>query len=418
MAPKYWPLERGHMVTSGFGPRWGTMHFGTDFGREGGSGGMAVHAVQGGSVTHVGPASGFGQWVVLDHPTADGSGTTVYGHIIPEVHLGQRVEAGQRIAHINPDSNTNGGVAPHLHLEWHRYVWSPPGPNRLDPLPLLEGALYPGETPPPAPTGGGMDAEALAEAMGRSLPLARYRELLPGFTNAMIAADCTNVERAAMWCAQIGHESVGLQYMEEIASGAAYNGRADLGNTQPGDGPLYKGSGPIQLTGRHNFRKFSEWTHSKGWVDSPRFFEDNPHLVREDPHWGFLAATWYWTVARPNINAMADARDIVGVTRAINGGTNGLPDRQLRYQRCLNLGTRFLPSIGGFLDMLSHEEQTELLAKTRDLWNFLIKAEPSMVDGAPFSAATLIRTADYHAHNAAARSAKILDILEKRGEGK
>lgn len=418
MAPKYWPLERGHMVTSGFGARWGTTHWGCDFGREGGSGGMAVHAVQGGSVTHVGPASGFGQWVVLDHPTADGSGTTVYGHIIPEVHLGQRVEAGQRIAHINPDSNTNGGVAPHLHLEWHRYVWSPPGPNRLDPLPLLEGALYPGETPPPAPTGGGMDAEALAEAMGRSLPLDRYRELLPGFTNAMIAADCTNVERAAMWCAQIGHESVGLQYMEEIASGAAYNGRADLGNTQPGDGPRYKGSGPIQLTGRHNFRKFSEWTHSKGWADSPRFFEDNPHLVREDPHWGFLAATWYWTVARPNINAMADARDIVGVTRAINGGTNGLPDRQLRYQRCLNLGTRLLPSIGGFLDMLSHEEQTELLAKTRDLWNFLIKAEPSMVDGAPFSAATLIRTADYHAHNAAARSAKILDILEKRGEGK
>ncbi|WP_100226064.1 M23 family metallopeptidase [Rhodococcus rhodochrous] len=148
MARRYWPLERGHMVTSGFGARWGTTHWGTDFGREGGSGGMAVYAVQGGTVVNVGPASGFGQWVVLDHPTEDGSGTTVYGHVIPEVRIGQRVEAGQRIARINPDSRTNGGVAPHLHLEWHRAVWSPPGANRLDPLPLLAGSLFPGEANP------------------------------------------------------------------------------------------------------------------------------------------------------------------------------------------------------------------------------------------------------------------------------
>jgi murein DD-endopeptidase MepM/ murein hydrolase activator NlpD len=153
MSVKYWPMERGHMVTSGFGDRAGGFHWGVDFGRTGGSGGMAVHAVQGGTVVMVGPASGFGQWVVLDHPTADGSGTTVYGHVIPEVRLGQRVEAGQRIGHINPDSRTNGGVAPHLHLEWHRSVWSPLGANRLDPLPLLAGALFPGEAhPAPAPS--------------------------------------------------------------------------------------------------------------------------------------------------------------------------------------------------------------------------------------------------------------------------
>jgi len=419
MALRYWPLERGHMITSRFGNRAGGFHWGVDFGREGGSAGMGVHAVQGGTVVMVGPASGFGQWVVLDHPTADGSGTTVYGHVIPEVWQGQRVEAGQRIAHINPDSRTNGGVAPHLHLEWHRWVWVPPGSDRLDPLPLLEGALFPGDKPPAPPPVEGLTAETLSEAMGGSLPIQRYRELLPGFVNAMVAAQCTTVERAAMWCAQIGHESAGLRYMEEIASGAAYNGRADLGNVHPGDGPRYKGSGPIQLTGRHNFRKFSQWCHAQGWVDSPSYFEDRPELVRQDPKWGFLAATWYWVVARPNINAMADARDIVGVTRAINGGTNGLPDRQLRYQRCLNLGARLLPSIGGGLfDMLPQHEQEEMRDKIRDLWNFLIKAEPSMVDGAPFSAATLIRTADYHAHNAAARSAKILDILEKQQEEK
>lgn len=154
MTTRYWPLERGHEITSPFGARWGTTHWGVDFGWPGGSAGRAVYAVQGGTVTKAGPASGFGQWVNIDHPAADGGGLTVYGHIIPEVAVGERVEAGQRIARINPDPNTNGGVAPHLHLEWHRYVWAPPGPDRLDPLPLLQGAQYPGGTPAPNPGGG------------------------------------------------------------------------------------------------------------------------------------------------------------------------------------------------------------------------------------------------------------------------
>ncbi|WP_254699240.1 peptidoglycan DD-metalloendopeptidase family protein [Rhodococcus sp. SGAir0479] len=143
MAPKFWPLERGRIITSQFGRRGAEFHYGTDFGRVGGSGGLPVYAVQGGTVIMAGPADGFGRWVVLDHPTADGGGTTVYGHVIPEVELGQRVEAGQRIASINPDRSSNGGVDPHLHLEWHRFVWVPPGPDRLDPAALLTGAEDP-----------------------------------------------------------------------------------------------------------------------------------------------------------------------------------------------------------------------------------------------------------------------------------
>ncbi|WP_210023660.1 peptidoglycan DD-metalloendopeptidase family protein [Rhodococcus opacus] len=143
------PVAPEFYVTSGFGNRSGGFHWGTDFGRNGGSGGHPVFAAQGGTVVMVGPADGFGQWVVLDHPTEDGSGTTVYGHVIPEVRLGQRVEAGQRIARINPDSNTNGGVAPHLHFEVHRYVWVQPGPDRLDPVPWLASSAPPetGGTP-------------------------------------------------------------------------------------------------------------------------------------------------------------------------------------------------------------------------------------------------------------------------------
>ncbi|MFI6045274.1 peptidoglycan DD-metalloendopeptidase family protein [Nocardia sp. NPDC051321] len=143
MPARYWPLPSGHVVTSPFGPREDGWHFGADFGWPGGSAGLAVYACQGGTVVRAGPARGFGQWVVIDHPDADGSGTTVYGHVRPNVVPGQRVEAGQAIAVIEPDRARNGGAAPHVHLEWHRSVLSPPGPDVLDPLPQLDGAAYP-----------------------------------------------------------------------------------------------------------------------------------------------------------------------------------------------------------------------------------------------------------------------------------
>lgn len=141
------PVDTGFYVTSGFGPRWGTVHYGTDFGRDGGSGGHPVYAVRDGTVTAAGPAAGFGRWINLDHPSAVGGGLSVYGHIIPEVSVGQVVTEGQRIGRIDPNQATNGGVAPHLHYEYHRYVWSPPGPNRLDPMKtILVGAKWPGKT--------------------------------------------------------------------------------------------------------------------------------------------------------------------------------------------------------------------------------------------------------------------------------
>lgn len=142
------PVPRGFEVTSPFGMRTGQyagMHWGTDFGRKGGAGGHPVFAVKAGTVTRSGPASGFGQWVTVDHPASVGGGLTVYGHIIPEVAVGTAVREGQRIGRINPDSRTNGNVAPHLHMEWHRYVWAQPGPDRTDPMVHLAGARWPGD---------------------------------------------------------------------------------------------------------------------------------------------------------------------------------------------------------------------------------------------------------------------------------
>ena len=187
-----------------------------------------------------------------------------------------------------------------------------------------------------------MDAQTLGEAMGWSLSLARYEQLLPAYEQAMRDADINNVNRAAQWAAQLGHESVGLSALEEFASGAAYEGRADLGNTQPGDGVRYKGRGAIMVTGRANYRNLSRWAHTQGMVPTPTYFEDNPKALQSTEH-AFVGAVWYWTQARPQLNGLADAGDLVGATRAINGGLNGIADRRVRYERCLRLGAALVP---------------------------------------------------------------------------
>ena len=144
------PVPKGFKVTSSFGPRWGATHWGTDYGC-GDNGNKPVYAVKEGTVTRAGSASGFGQWVTVDHPASNGGGETVYGHVIPEVRVGQKVREGERIARINPDSRTNGGVVPHLHFEWHRFSWVPPGPNRLNPEVMLKGAGWVGDAPAAKP---------------------------------------------------------------------------------------------------------------------------------------------------------------------------------------------------------------------------------------------------------------------------
>jgi predicted chitinase len=184
-----------------------------------------------------------------------------------------------------------------------------------------------------------MDAETLAKAM--SCPLSRAADYQADFNRALVQAKCTTVDRVAMFCAQVGHESVGLKYMEEIASGAAYEGRADLGNTQRGDGVRFKGRGPIQLTGRGNYARFGAWCKAQGITKDADYFVNHPEVVATSAY-GFLAASWYWTVAR-NMNGYADAQDILGATKAVNGGTNGLSDRTMRWRLCLELGTKLLP---------------------------------------------------------------------------
>ncbi len=135
----------------------------------------------------------------------------------------------------------------------------------------------------------------------------------------MAEYDINTPLRAAHFLAQLAHESAGFRTTEEFASGAAYEGRVILGNTVPGDGKRYKGRGLLQLTGRANYRRVGELIG----VD----LENNPHIAAE-PLTSLKIACEYWKDRK--INPLCDADDFVGVTKKVNGGTNGLEDRR-RY---------------------------------------------------------------------------------------
>jgi putative chitinase len=128
--------------------------------------------------------------------------------------------------------------------------------------------------------------------------------------------------RLAHFMAQLIHESGSFRYMEEIASGKNYEGRKDLGNTQSGDGVRFKGRGPIQLTGRANYREFGR----RAGID----FESNPQLVAI-PSIGLLVACMFWD--SKGLNLSADLDDVERITRKINGGLNGFEDRKLHLKK-------------------------------------------------------------------------------------
>lgn len=181
--------------------------------------------------------------------------------------------------------------------------------------------------------------QTLVQATG--VTQAKAASMLPTVQEGLRLSNCTTPRRIAYWLAQCGHESDGFATTTEYASGAAYEGRTDLGNTQPGDGVRFRGRGWIQCTGRVTYSKFSQWAHSQGLVTSPTYFVDRPTELA-DIKWAGISAAWYWTVARPQINNLCDAGDFIGVTKAINGGTNGLADRQARLARAEKLGDQLL----------------------------------------------------------------------------
>ncbi|MFO0002082.1 MAG: glycoside hydrolase family 19 protein, partial [bacterium] len=132
------------------------------------------------------------------------------------------------------------------------------------------------------------------QAMSPGIDPEVARTYLPHLNASMLQANITTDARKAAYVAQLGHESDGFNTLEEYASGADYEGRGDLGNTQKGDGKRFKGRGPIQITGRANYREYGQAIG----VD----LIQNPE-VAATPEVGFQLAAEYWK--RKDLNRYA-----------------------------------------------------------------------------------------------------------------
>ncbi len=160
---------------------------------------------------------------------------------------------------------------------------------------------------------------------GKSEILAGVAESMP---EACKIADLNTPLRVQHFLAQIAHESAGFLTTTEYASGAAYEGRRDLGNTQAGDGKRFRGRGVIQLTGRSNYKIYGD----KLGVD----LVSDPLKAAAFPY-AVMTAALYWKERK--LNTYADQDDIRGVTKRVNGGYNGLADRENYLTKAKNCCT-------------------------------------------------------------------------------
>lgn len=181
------------------------------------------------------------------------------------------------------------------------------------------------------------------------------------FERILAEYDIDTYLRVAHFMGQVTHECAGFRTTEEFASGAAYEGRIDLGNTQPGDGRRYKGRGLLQLTGRANYHRYGEL------MDLP--LEAEPHLAAE-PLTSLRIACEYWKDR--HINPKCDQDNLVAVTRKVNGGTNGLDDRRRYLQKAkaalrARMGTVIASTSGDSRPVLRRGSFGEAVSRLQEL---------------------------------------------------
>lgn len=173
----------------------------------------------------------------------------------------------------------------------------------------------------------------------RSIVIYGNRTVLESFVNplnqAMAEFGINTPLRQAAFIAQVAHESGSFRYMEEIASGAAYDKRRDLGNLEEEAiaiakknkttaGRWFKGHGCIQITGYYNHKECG-LALGIDLVKSPRQICLPVNACR--------SAAWFWDSHR--LNQLADRQEFKKITKIINGGYNGLDDRVNHYLRAM-----------------------------------------------------------------------------------
>ncbi len=174
--------------------------------------------------------------------------------------------------------------------------------------------------------------ELTAEQLAAIVPSVAKRAMvfLPHLNRYMAEFGIDTPSRKAAFLAQVAHESGGFQYLRELGNDAYLEKydtgpiAARLGNTpaDDGDGQKYRGRGLIQITGTENYRRCGAGLN----ID----LLARPHLL-EEPQYAVASACWFW--ASRGLNSLADQGKFISITKRINGGTNGLPERIMYHDR-------------------------------------------------------------------------------------
>lgn len=190
------------------------------------------------------------------------------------------------------------------------------------------------EAPPaPKPVAGPITPELMQRFSGH--PASSYDAAFCDDFNALLAITGfdTHLTAFQMLLAQMAHETANWKYMKEIGDAAyftkMYEGRSDLGNTEKGDGARFSGCGAIQVTGRANFQQSYNYLRQMEGLNDPRFMEEGTPYVSEK--YPFRVCTG-WLIAN-NYFSLCKGGDLLACTLRLNGGTNGLEDRQYWFDK-------------------------------------------------------------------------------------
>lgn len=189
-----------------------------------------------------------------------------------------------------------------------------------------------------------------------NVPPAAAEKWTPYLNMAMLKYDINTPQRQAMFLAQVAHESANFRatvenfnysaeglrktfgkYFDETSAqeyardperiaNRAYANRMGNGDEASGDGWRFRGRGLIQLTGRTNYALYSLQNANNALIEPESV--GRIELASD-------SAGWFWSTNR--LNQLSDTGDIRVVTRRVNGGFNGLDDRQVKYERLLDV---------------------------------------------------------------------------------
>eukprot|EP00770_Monocercomonoides_exilis_P007212 MONOS_7175.1-p1 / transcript=MONOS_7175.1 / gene=MONOS_7175 / organism=Monocercomonoides_exilis_PA203 / gene_product=endopeptidase LytF / transcript_product=endopeptidase LytF / location=Mono_scaffold00239:47660-48448(+) / protein_length=262 / sequence_SO=supercontig / SO=protein_coding / is_pseudo=false len=215
----------------------------------------------------------------------------------------------QKICELNGIKNANK-IYVGQKLKIPQNTPTPPSPPKPSP-------------PSPKPTPGKGVTNDQMKRLGWNPSTCRMNDL-----NSCLSRFSINTHlRLCHFLSQCSHESACGRYTKELASGKAYEGRKDLGNTQPGDGPKYKGGGYIQLTGRYNYQAFANFIGDQGVMNGVDY-------VAQNYPWSSAGFWWH----KNNMNSLCDKNPSVEqVTKRVNGGYNGLESRRSYFNKAVNI---------------------------------------------------------------------------------